>query len=61
MSAQRVLRTSMELGGNAPLIVFNDANLERVCASPHMTAALPSYPQIAGSTQSCAACEEAAT
>jgi len=27
-SAQRVLRTSMELGGNAPLIVFDDADLD---------------------------------
>jgi succinate-semialdehyde dehydrogenase/glutarate-semialdehyde dehydrogenase len=28
-SAKRVLRTSMELGGNAPLLVFNDADLEQ--------------------------------
>lgn len=28
-SAERVLRTSMELGGNAPLIVFDDANIEK--------------------------------
>lgn len=28
-SAQNVLRTSMELGGNAPLIVFEDADLDR--------------------------------
>jgi succinate-semialdehyde dehydrogenase/glutarate-semialdehyde dehydrogenase len=27
--AQRVMRTSMELGGNAPLLVFDDADLER--------------------------------
>ncbi|KAB1662203.1 NAD-dependent succinate-semialdehyde dehydrogenase [Pseudoclavibacter chungangensis] len=29
IAADRVLRTSMELGGNAPLIVFDDADLER--------------------------------
>lgn len=29
LAAKNVLRTSMELGGNAPLIVFNDADLER--------------------------------
>jgi succinate-semialdehyde dehydrogenase/glutarate-semialdehyde dehydrogenase len=28
-SAQRVLRTSMELGGNAPFVVFDDADLDR--------------------------------
>lgn len=28
-AAQGVLRTSMELGGNAPFIVFDDANLDR--------------------------------
>ena len=28
-SAQRVLRTSMELGGNAPFLVFEDADLEK--------------------------------
>jgi succinate-semialdehyde dehydrogenase / glutarate-semialdehyde dehydrogenase len=28
-SAQRVLRTSMELGGNAPFVVFDDADVER--------------------------------
>jgi len=28
-AAKRVLRTSMELGGNAPLLVFNDADLEQ--------------------------------
>ena len=27
-SAQQVLRTSMELGGNAPFIVFDDADLD---------------------------------
>ena len=29
LAADNVLRSSMELGGNAPLIVFNDADLER--------------------------------
>jgi succinate-semialdehyde dehydrogenase / glutarate-semialdehyde dehydrogenase len=29
LAADNVLRTSMELGGNAPLIVFDDADLER--------------------------------
>ena len=29
LASQNVLRSSMELGGNAPLIVFNDADLER--------------------------------
>jgi succinate-semialdehyde dehydrogenase/glutarate-semialdehyde dehydrogenase len=29
IAAKNVLRTSMELGGNAPLIVFDDADLER--------------------------------
>jgi succinate-semialdehyde dehydrogenase/glutarate-semialdehyde dehydrogenase len=29
IAAQNVLRTSMELGGNAPFIVFEDADLER--------------------------------
>jgi succinate-semialdehyde dehydrogenase / glutarate-semialdehyde dehydrogenase len=29
LCAERVMRTSMELGGNAPLIVFDDADLER--------------------------------
>jgi succinate-semialdehyde dehydrogenase/glutarate-semialdehyde dehydrogenase len=29
LSAQRVIRCSMELGGNAPLIVFDDADLDR--------------------------------
>jgi succinate-semialdehyde dehydrogenase/glutarate-semialdehyde dehydrogenase len=29
LAADTVLRTSMELGGNAPLIVFDDADLER--------------------------------
>jgi succinate-semialdehyde dehydrogenase/glutarate-semialdehyde dehydrogenase len=28
-SAQRVLRTSMELGGNAPFVVFDDADLDK--------------------------------
>ena len=28
-AAQRVLRTSMELGGNAPFVVFEDADLDR--------------------------------
>jgi len=28
-SARNVMRTSMELGGNAPLLVFNDADLDR--------------------------------
>ncbi|WP_211228691.1 NAD-dependent succinate-semialdehyde dehydrogenase [Glycomyces tenuis] len=28
-AAPRIMRTSMELGGNAPLIVFDDADLER--------------------------------
>jgi succinate-semialdehyde dehydrogenase/glutarate-semialdehyde dehydrogenase len=28
-SAQRVLRTSMELGGNAPFVVFDDADIDR--------------------------------
>jgi succinate-semialdehyde dehydrogenase/glutarate-semialdehyde dehydrogenase len=28
-SAQRVLRTSMELGGNAPFVVFDDADVDR--------------------------------
>ena len=31
-AADRVLRVSMELGGNAPLIVFEDANLEKAVA-----------------------------
>lgn len=31
-SAKRVLRTSMELGGNAPLVVFNDADLDQAVA-----------------------------
>jgi succinate-semialdehyde dehydrogenase/glutarate-semialdehyde dehydrogenase len=29
-SAEQVLRTSMELGGNAPFIVFDDADIDRV-------------------------------
>jgi succinate-semialdehyde dehydrogenase/glutarate-semialdehyde dehydrogenase len=29
LCARRVMRTSMELGGNAPLIVFDDADLDR--------------------------------
>lgn len=29
LAAQNVLRSSMELGGNAPLLVFDDADLER--------------------------------
>lgn len=29
LAARNVLRSSMELGGNAPLLVFDDANLER--------------------------------
>lgn len=29
LAARNVLRSSMELGGNAPLIVFNDADLDR--------------------------------
>ncbi|WP_197964445.1 NAD-dependent succinate-semialdehyde dehydrogenase [Kocuria sp. TGY1127_2] len=29
LASERVLRTSMELGGNAPLIVFDDADVER--------------------------------
>ena len=29
LASQNVLRSSMELGGNAPLIVFNDADLQR--------------------------------
>ncbi|MDQ0848135.1 acyl-CoA reductase-like NAD-dependent aldehyde dehydrogenase [Arthrobacter sp. B3I9] len=29
LAARNVLRTSMELGGNAPLIVFDDADLQR--------------------------------
>ena len=32
LAAKNVLRTSMELGGNAPLIVFDDADLERALA-----------------------------
>jgi succinate-semialdehyde dehydrogenase / glutarate-semialdehyde dehydrogenase len=32
LAAENVLRTSMELGGNAPLIVFDDADLERAVA-----------------------------
>src|SRR5699024_9212266 len=28
-AAQNVLRTSMELGGNAPFVVFEDADLDR--------------------------------
>ncbi|MDR2279340.1 MAG: aldehyde dehydrogenase family protein, partial [Gordonia sp. (in: high G+C Gram-positive bacteria)] len=31
-SAERVLRTSMELGGNAPFLVFDDADLEAAVA-----------------------------
>ena len=31
-AADRVLRTSMELGGNAPLLVFDDADLEQAVA-----------------------------
>ena len=31
-AANTVKRTSMELGGNAPFIVFNDANLEQAVA-----------------------------
>lgn len=31
-SAQRVLRTSMELGGNAPFLVFADADLDKAVA-----------------------------
>lgn len=29
LAAQHIVKSSMELGGNAPLIVFDDANLER--------------------------------
>ncbi|WP_421014478.1 aldehyde dehydrogenase family protein, partial [Glutamicibacter creatinolyticus] len=29
LAARNVLRSSMELGGNAPLLVFDDADLER--------------------------------
>lgn len=29
LASERVLRTSMELGGNAPLLVFDDADLDR--------------------------------
>lgn len=29
LASERVLRTSMELGGNAPLLVFDDADVER--------------------------------
>ena len=29
LCAERVMRTSMELGGNAPLIVFDDADIDR--------------------------------
>ncbi|WP_411730805.1 NAD-dependent succinate-semialdehyde dehydrogenase [Paeniglutamicibacter sp.] len=29
LAAKNVLRTSMELGGNAPLVIFDDADLER--------------------------------
>ncbi|MDN5654077.1 MAG: NAD-dependent succinate-semialdehyde dehydrogenase [Kocuria sp.] len=32
LASERVLRTSMELGGNAPLIVFDDADVERAAA-----------------------------
>jgi succinate-semialdehyde dehydrogenase / glutarate-semialdehyde dehydrogenase len=32
LAADNVLRSSMELGGNAPLIVFDDADLERAVA-----------------------------
>ena len=32
IASENVLRTSMELGGNAPLVVFDDADLERAVA-----------------------------
>lgn len=32
IASEQVLRSSMELGGNAPLIVFNEADLERAVA-----------------------------
>ncbi len=37
-AAQNVLRTSMELGGNAPFIVFEDADLEAAVAGGAMAA-----------------------
>ncbi len=36
-AAHNVLRTSMELGGCAPFIVFEDADLERAVAAAHKT------------------------
>lgn len=36
-AAQNVLRTSMELGGCAPFIVFEDADLDRAVAAAHKT------------------------
>ncbi len=36
-AASNVVRTSMELGGNAPFIVFDDADLERAVAAAHKT------------------------
>ncbi len=36
-AARNVVRTSMELGGNAPFIVFEDADLEGAVAAAHRT------------------------